>query len=186
MPERRVSLSEAVRQRVPPQIIGQANTRAGSHSHIVNSFAAHFAEVAVDPETSEARVLRYVAAHDCGRPINLLAVEGQIQGGVLQAIGYALTEELAVDSDSGAPSAANLDIFKIPTVRDIPGEFKAIVVDVVDPVGPYGAKAIGEPPLAPVAAAIANAVYDATGVRIRDLPITSEKVLRELHELHGP
>ena len=180
VPARRVPTAEALRRREPRQIIGQASTRAGSRTHIVNAFAAHFAEVAVDPETGEVRLLRYVAAHDCGRPINPLAVEGQIQGGVLQALGFALMEELTVDPDSGIPSAANLDTFKIPNVRDIPQEFRTIMVDVVDPVGPYGAKAIVEPPLVPVAAAIANAVYDATGVRIRELPITPEKVLRGL------
>ncbi len=139
----------------------------------------------VDPETGQVQVLSYVAAHDCGKPINLLGVEGQIEGGVMQGLGYALTEVLEVDPDTGTPSAANLDTFKIPDMPWVPKRFETVVVDVVDPVGPFGAKAIGEPPLAPPAAVIANAVYDATGVRIRELPITPEKVLAGLRA-NGP
>ena len=106
-------------------------------------------------------------------------------GGVLQGLGYALSEGLQIDTDSGNPLVANLDAFKIPTAKDIPVSFKTIIADVVDPVGPLGAKAIGEPPLAPPAAAIANAVHDATGVRLKDLPITAEKVLAGLRSLRG-
>jgi CO/xanthine dehydrogenase Mo-binding subunit len=84
-----------------------------------------------------------------------------------------------VDPESGVPLTLNLDSFKIPNLADIP-PIEAVLIEQPDPVGPYGAKALGEPPLVPVAAAIANAVYDATGVRIRDLPITAEKILQRL------
>jgi CO/xanthine dehydrogenase Mo-binding subunit len=180
LPERRMSVSQAVGRRQPAQVIGQASTRAGSTTSIVNSFAAHFAEVEVDTETGQVSVLRYVAAHDCGRPINRLGVEGQVRGGVLQGLGYALSEEINVDSSSGNPSVANLDSFKLPTARDIPAGFEVVLADVVDPVGPFGAKAIGEPPLALPAAVIANAVYDATGVRVREVPLTPERILAAL------
>ena len=184
-PSRRLTIQEAMRNKAPRHIIGQADVQAGSTTSIVNSFAAHFVQVAVDPETGQVRVLRYVAAHDCGQPINLMAVEGQIEGGVLQGFGYALTEDLQVNPDDGTPSVANIDTFKLPTPADVPERFDVLVVDSFDPVGPFGAKAVGEVPVAPVAAAIANAVYDATGVRIRDLPITPEKVLRGLRALQG-
>jgi xanthine dehydrogenase molybdenum-binding subunit len=177
-------VADALKRRSPRQIIGHADTRAGSDRFIINSFAAHFAQVSVDPDTGQVRVLRYVAAHDCGQPINVMAVEGQIEGGVMQGFGYALTESLTVDPADGSPSAANLDTFKVPAQLDMP-QMQVLVVDSADPVGPFGAKAVGEVPVAPVAAAIANAVYDATGVRIRDLPITPEKVLRGLRELAG-
>jgi len=183
LPERRLSVAEAVARRQPAQVIGQASTRAGSRTSIVNSFAAHFAAVEVDAETGEVRLVAYVAAHDCGQPINLLGVHGQIYGGVVQGLGYALSEQLGIDPESGNPLVANLDAFKIPTASDVPASFQIVLADVVDPVGPFGAKAIGEPPLAPPAAAIANAVYDATGLRIKDLPITPEKVLAGLRTL---
>ena len=181
-PNRQVTVVDALRNRLPRQIVGTADTRAGSDRYIINAFAAHFAEVSVDPDTGEVRVLRYVAAHDCGQPINLMAVEGQIEGGVMQGLGLALTEQLGVDPTDGSPTSANLDTFKVPAQPDMPA-MQVLLVDSHDAVGPFGAKAVGEVPVAPVAAAIANAVYDATGVRIRDLPVTAEKVLRGLREL---
>jgi xanthine dehydrogenase molybdenum-binding subunit len=167
-------------RRQPEQVIaGEARLRAGSKTHIVNSFAAHFAEVEVDPDTGAVAVLRYVAVHDSGRIIHPEAARSQIIGGVVQGIGYALVEDIPLDPDTGAPLTLNLDSFKIPNLIDIP-PIEAILIEHPDPVGPFGAKALGEPPLVPVAAAIANAVYDATGARIRALPITAEKLLREI------
>lgn len=150
-----------------------------SRTHIINSFAAHFAEVEVDPDSGAVRVLRYVAAHDSGRIVHPEAARGQIVGGVLQGIGYALMEEIPMDPDTGMPLTLNLDSFKIPNLIDTP-PIDIILVEEPDPIGPYGAKALGEPPLVPGAAAIANAVNDAIGVRIRELPISAEKVLRAL------
>ncbi|MCZ6548168.1 MAG: molybdopterin-dependent oxidoreductase [Deltaproteobacteria bacterium] len=106
---------------------------------------------------------------------------GQIVGGVVQGLGYALMEDIPLDLESGAPLALNLQDFKFPTLVDLPS-IEPVLIEQDDPFGPYGAKALGEPPLVPVAATIANAVCDATGVRIRDLPITAEKVLRGLNE----
>jgi xanthine dehydrogenase molybdenum-binding subunit len=162
-------------------VVGQANVRAGSKTHIINSFAAHFAEVEVDPESGVIRVLRYIAVHDSGRIINPETARGQIVGGVVQGLGYALMEDIPLDLESGAPLALNLQDFKFPTLADLPS-IEPVLIERDDPFGPYGAKGLGEPPLVPVAAAIANAVCDATGVRIRTLPITAEKVLRGLNE----
>jgi xanthine dehydrogenase molybdenum-binding subunit len=174
-PEIRVPLGHVIRRHKDQIVIGEAKLRAGSKTHIINSFAAHFAEVEVDPETGCVRVLRYVAVHDSGRIIHPEAARGQIVGGVVQGLGYALMEEIPIDPESGAPQTLNLDSFKIPNFLDIP-PIDAVLIEQPDPVGPYGAKALGEPPLVPVAATVANAVYDAVGVRIRDLPITAEKV----------
>jgi xanthine dehydrogenase molybdenum-binding subunit len=180
-PEIRIPLGHVIRRNQDHVVIGKASLRSGSKTHIINSFAAHFAEVEVDPDTGSVRVLRYVAVHDSGRIIHPEAARGQIIGGVVQGLGYALMEDIPVDPESGAPLTLNLDSFKIPNLIDIP-PIEPVLIENPDPVGPYGAKALGEPPLVPVAAAIANAVYDATGVRIRDLPITAEKVLRGLHQ----
>lgn len=178
-PEMKIPVRHVIRRQPDQTITGEAKLRAGSKTHIINSFAAHFAEVEVDSDSGAVRVLRYVAVHDSGRIIHPEAARGQIIGGVVQGIGYALMEEIAMDPDTGAPLALNLDSFKIPNLIDIP-TIEAVLLEQPDPIGPYGAKALGEPPLVPVAAAIANAVYDACGVRIRELPITAEKVLRNL------
>jgi xanthine dehydrogenase molybdenum-binding subunit len=177
----KIPVSHVIRRQPARTIVGEAKLRAGSKTHIINSFAAHFADVEVDPDTGIVRVLRYVAAHDSGRIIHPEAARGQIIGGVVQGIGYALMEEIPMDSDTGAPLTLNFDSFKIPNLIDVP-PIEALLVEQPDPIGPYGAKALGEPPLVPVAAAIANAVYDAAGVRIRELPITAEKVLRRIRE----
>jgi xanthine dehydrogenase molybdenum-binding subunit len=178
-PEIRIPISHVIRRQPEKTIIGEAKLRAGSKTHIINSFAAHFAEVEVDPDSGAVRVLRYVAVHDSGRIIHPEAARGQIIGGIVQGIGYALMEEIPMDPDTGAPLTLNLDSFKIPNLIDIP-PIEAVLLEQPDPIGPYGAKALGEPPLVPVAAAIANAVNDATGARIRELPISAEKVLRSL------
>ncbi|HEY7318045.1 MAG TPA: xanthine dehydrogenase family protein molybdopterin-binding subunit [Candidatus Binatia bacterium] len=180
-PEIRIPIGHVIRRSQDQVIVGNASLRSGSKTHIINSFAAHFAEVEVDPDTGSVSVLRYVAVHDSGRIIHPEAARGQIIGGVVQGLGYALMEDIPVDPESGAPLTLNLDSFKIPNLVDIP-PIEAVLIERPDPVGPYGAKALGEPPLVPVAAAIANAVCDATGIRIRDLPITAEKVLRGLQQ----
>ena len=178
-PELKIPVSHVIRRQPDQTIVGEAILRAGSKTHIINSFAAHFAEVEVDPDSGSVRVVRYVAVHDSGRIIHPEAARGQIIGGVVQGIGYALMEEIPMDPDTGAPLTLNLDSFKIPNLIDIP-PIEAVLIEQPDPIGPYGAKALGEPPLVPVAAAIANAVNDAIGVRIRELPITAEKVLRAM------
>jgi CO/xanthine dehydrogenase Mo-binding subunit len=136
-------------------------------------FGAHFAEVEVDPETGEIHLLRYVAAHDVGKAINPMAVEGQIEGGVVQGLGYALMEEVLFKE--GRILNPDLQDYTIPTAVDIP-PIESILVESNDPAGPYGAKGIGEPTLIPVAPAVANAIFDATGIRMTELPITAERL----------
>jgi xanthine dehydrogenase molybdenum-binding subunit len=145
----------------------------------VTSFCAQVADVEVDPETGQVKVHRIVTAHDVGTIFNPLGHQGQIDGAVIQGLGFALMEEL--QSEDGRVSTLSLGDVKIPTVPDIPN-LVTVLVEHPEGNGPYQGKAIGENPISPVAPAIANAVYDAVGVRIRDLPITAEKVRAALKE----
>ena len=141
------------------------------------TFSAHAVEVAVDTGTGEITVLKSVGCHDVGRAINPTAVEGQIQGGSAQGIGWALMEEVQVDE--GVTQTPSFSEYLIPTAKDLP-RTEAIILESGTGVGPFGAKGIGEPSLTPAAPAVANAVADAIGVRVYDLPITPEKVLEAL------
>ncbi len=146
---------------------------------IAYSFGTQAAEVEVDVETGRVRVLRFVAAHDVGRAINPLGVEGQIEGAIAQGIGYALLEEMKLVRGR----VVNPDFldYRIPTAVDM-APVESILVEPDDPHGPYGAKSIGETALVPTAAAIGNAIYDATGVRMTDLPMTPDKILIALRK----
>jgi CO/xanthine dehydrogenase Mo-binding subunit len=138
-------------------------------------YATQIAEVDVDDETGEVEIIRIVASHDCGTPINPTLVEGQVEGGVAMGIGFALYEEMLFN-DAGQQINPNLTNYIIPTALDMP-DIKTDIVDSYDPTGPFGAKGVGEPSLVPTAAAILNAIHDAVGVRITSLPATSEKIL---------
>ncbi|MGD8967802.1 MAG: xanthine dehydrogenase family protein molybdopterin-binding subunit [Anaerolineae bacterium] len=141
------------------------------------TFGAQAVEVAVDTETGQVTVSKSVASHDVGRAINPVAVEGQIQGGSAQGLGYALMEEFVVEK--GVTQTPSLSEYLVPTSVDFPTT-EAIILESGTGVGPFGAKGIGEPALTPAAPAVANAVADAIGVRVYDLPITPEKVLEAL------
>ncbi len=143
------------------------------------TFGAQAVEVAVDIETGEISVLKSVAAHDVGRAINPAAVRGQIQGGAAQGMGYALMEEFVVEK--GVTKTPSLSEYLIPTAKDFP-DTDAIIMESGTGVGPFGAKGIGEPALTPAAPAVANAVADAIGVRVEELPITPERVLEALEK----
>ncbi len=125
------------------------------------------------------KVLRIVSAHDVGKAINPMACEQQIEGALGTGIGATLMEEIRFDK--GKTLNPNFADYKMPTSLDIP-EIVPILVETIHDQGPFGAKGLGEPALAPTAPAIANAIYDAVGVRIKDLPITPDKVLRALKE----
>lgn len=146
----------------------------------VHTFGCQIAQVAVDAALGEVRVERVIAVHDVGRIVNPLAASSQVEGGVLQGMAFALSEELVVDPTSGIPVNACLDDYKLPTIADVP----EIVIDfphVPDANLPsLGAKGLGEPPVVPTAAAIANAFAHATGRRCRALPLTRERVLEAL------
>ncbi|HLI10018.1 MAG TPA: xanthine dehydrogenase family protein molybdopterin-binding subunit [Alphaproteobacteria bacterium] len=141
------------------------------------TFGAHAVEVAVDTETGEITVLKSVGAHDVGQAINPAAVEGQIEGGAVQGQGYALSEELIYRE--GRLMTPSFSEYLIPTAMDVP-PVRSIILESRSGLGPFGAKGIGEPALTAVAPAIANAVADAIGVRVSDLPITPEKVVNAL------
>ncbi len=143
------------------------------------SYQAFVAEVEVDPETGFVRAQKIWAAHDCGRALNLTAVEGQIEGSVHMGMGQALTEEMKYQK--GQLLNGSLLEYKIPTPIETP-EIEAIVVESIDPEGPLGAKECGEGALAPVIPAIANAIHDAVGVRLREVPMTPERVLAAIEK----
>jgi CO/xanthine dehydrogenase Mo-binding subunit len=143
-------------------------------------FAAHLAKVAVDPETGEVRVLDYVAAQDVGRAINPAEVEGQIHGGVVQGIGWALYEEMAYDENGQLLTSTLMD-YALPHSQDVP-TITPLLVEVPSELGPFGAKGVGEPPVVPVAAAIANAIKDAVGIRMTQIPMTPERIFASLRE----
>jgi xanthine dehydrogenase YagR molybdenum-binding subunit len=146
----------------------------------VRTCGAQCAEVEVDTETGEVTVLRVVTAHDCGRVVNPTMVDSQVCGGVTQGMGFALIEERIVDEKTGVVLNANLEQYLVPTAPDAPDIHNATLSMPDLEANTTGAKGIGEPPLIPTAPAIANAVYDAIGVRIRNLPISREKILEGL------
>jgi CO/xanthine dehydrogenase Mo-binding subunit len=143
------------------------------------SFASHIAQISVDPETGMIDVERYYTAQDVGKALNLLNCKGQIEGGVVFGLGYALTEEIL--SDSGQNLNSNLWEYLLPTAPHVP-ELTVDVVEVPSTFGPFGAKGVGETPCIPVAAAIANALEDAIGVRVTEAPLTPERVLAAIRE----
>ena len=157
----------------------EASVMPGSADYIVNSFGAHFAEVEVDTETGQVSVRRYVAAHDSGRILNPQLAANQVEGGVSQMLGFALSEQMLTDAHSGVTLNASFLEHKSPTIQEYP-PVQVLFADVNDPIGPFGAKALGEPPSIGVAPALINAIYDAVGVRISDLPATPDKVLNAL------
>jgi nicotinate dehydrogenase medium molybdopterin subunit len=135
------------------------------------------AEVEVDVETGQVHLKQFTTAHSTGTVINPLMHQGQIDGGVVMGMGYALIEQVLIDA--GKVVTTNFGENKIPSIQDIP-VLKTLVQEFAAGNGPYGGMSIGESPVVPVAAAIANAVDDAVGVRIYDLPVTAEKVLSAL------
>lgn len=151
-------------------------TNAEPEESPVASFMAQVAEVSVDAETGEIKLLRVTSAHDVGQVLNPIGHQGQINGGVMQAIGHSLMEEVGV-GDDGRVDVASLADYKLPTAIDLP-ELRTALVESEDGLGPYRTKGIGEYAIEALAAAIANAVADASGVRVTSLPITSEKVFR--------
>lgn len=137
-------------------------------------FTAHLARVAVDPETGEVRVLDYVAIQDVGMAINPALVEGQVHGGVTQGLGWALFENMIYD-ENGQLLTSNLMDYALPHSHDVPN-ISTVLVEIPSDLGPFGAKGVGEPPVVPVGATIANAVFDAVGARVAQLPITPERL----------
>jgi len=136
-------------------------------------YGANAAEVVVDTETGKVDVVDFVSVHDVGRAINRDAVRGQMIGGVAMGLGYGLLEEFVIEE--GAPAQLNFDEYLVPTSMDVP-PVKTIIVENEDPAGPFGAKSVGEPTNEIAAPAITNAIFNATGQRITELPANLERV----------
>ena len=138
-------------------------------------FNAQGAEVLVDRQTGQVRVTRFVQAQDVGLAVNPMGVEGQLDGGAVQGIGRALSEEILIDQDTGKVRNASLATYLMPLALDMP-EIENILVEVPSEEGPFGIRAVAESPGFGPPAAIANAIFDAVGVRIKTLPLSAERV----------
>jgi CO/xanthine dehydrogenase Mo-binding subunit len=158
-------------------IVGYARINAAGAAP---SLATHIADVEVDPETGKVSVIRYTAIQDAGRAIHPSYVEGQYQGGVAQGIGWALNEEYIYGDDGKLQNPGFLD-YRVPVASDLP-MIDTVIIEVPNPRHPYGVRGVGETPIVPPMAAIANAVANATGVRFTDLPMSPPRVLKALDE----
>ena len=164
------------------QILGKGSRGPNPAGMRVLTFGVQIAEVAVDIETGEVRVDRIAAIHDVGRVINPLGASSQVEGGIIQGLGHTLSEERLLDPRSGSVLTQTLDSYRMPTIADVP-EIVTELIDVPDAhLTNLGSKGLGEPPIVPTSAAIANAIRDATGADVRSLPIGREEMLRALRE----
>lgn len=179
-PQKSVTFKDTARKAGNNMIIGKGFRGPNPDGYSLNTFGAHFAEVEVDTETGRVTLLRHVAAHHSGRAFNPLTMTSQIEGGVIQSMGYALSEQRVIDPASGIPLNMNMENYKPMTALDVPTIEPVLLTQVDEHCNTLGGKGIGEPPRIPAAAAIANAVADAIGVHIRELPITPDKVLAAL------
>ncbi len=148
------------------------------------AFSAQLVEVEVDEETGEVKVLKHVIAQDAGRAINPLAVEGQMVGGAAQGLGWALYEEMAYDEDGQLLSGSWMD-YTLPDSMQTAPDVETIIVEVPSEHGPFGARGVGEPPVVPTPAAVANAIAHCTGLRLTNIPMTAPRVLRALRSKNG-
>jgi CO/xanthine dehydrogenase Mo-binding subunit len=158
-------------------IVGRASV---DPEGVGGGFATHIVDVEVDPETGKVTVLRYTAVQDVGRAVHPSYVEGQMQGGVVQGIGWGLNEEYAYNDRGVMTNASFLD-YRMPTCLDLP-MIDTVLVEVPNPGHPYGVRGVGEVPIVPPPAALANAIYRAAGVRLRQLPMAPGRVLRAMLE----
>lgn len=183
-PTRSMAVSEVTGKIAPHTLQGRGARGPNPSDKAIKTFGAQCIEVEVDTEIGEVTVLRVATAHDVGRIVNPALVDSQVIGGVTQGIGYALMEERIVDANLGVVLNANLEEYKVPTVADIP-PIEHVRIGVPDlEANPIGAKGVGEPPLVPTAPAIANAVFDAIGVRIHDAPLTRHRLQAALTGQH--
>ncbi len=178
--ERVMSVAELAGEIAPHTVIGDGVRLSNPSGTSIRPFGAQMAEVEVDLDTGEVRLRRIVSAPECGRLLNRRTATSQVLGGVTQGVGFALTEERIVDDELGRVMNANLEDYLLPTMLDVPDIVHA-EVDLPDTNANHlGAKGMGELPLIPAAPAILNAVFDATGVRFRELPLTRARVLKAL------
>ena len=155
--------------------VDPANSQGDAYS--AYCWASQLVEVEIDTDTGKTKCVRIISATDAGKAINPQIVEGQVEGGAMQGLGFALMEEMVVED--GVFKNSNLSTYLIPTASDVP-VVESILVEVPDPTGPYGAKGVGEPATIPTAPAILNAIARIIGVRIRQTPATPERILTAL------
>jgi len=179
-PSRTVTFAEAARLS-PVAILSSASSGQQGTGPVRTSFTAQFAKVAVDMLTGEVKVLRYVAVQDCGTILNPLLSTSQIKGGVLQGLSIALHEQLTWDRLTGVPLNAGYHGAKIITHEDAP-QIEVEFIEPAEPNGPFGAKSVGELPIIPTVASVANAIYNATGVRYYSMPITRDQIINGLNK----
>ena len=173
------------------ELAGQLNRTGGPISSQVSvdpkgaggAFSTHIADVEVDPDTGKVTVLRFSAIQDAGKAIHPSYVEGQMQGGVVQGIGWALNEEYFMSDQGSMVNSSFLD-YRMPTSLDLP-MIDTVIVEVANPGHPYGVRGVGEVPIVPPMAAIANAIHDAIGARMESLPMSPGAILEALWEKDG-
>jgi CO/xanthine dehydrogenase Mo-binding subunit len=182
-PQQAVTLKELARDSVTwgsGPVVGKGSTTRMQPAH---AYAAHVADVEVDPSTGKVKILNYTCFQDVGRAVNPVQVEGQMQGGAVQGIGWALSEEYMFDK--GVLKNANLLDYRCPVALDLP-MINTVIIEVPAADGPYGIRGTGEVPIVPPGAALANAIYRATGVRLYELPMTPERVFWALRTGTAP
>jgi CO/xanthine dehydrogenase Mo-binding subunit len=150
------------------------------------TFGAQGVEVSLDPGTGQYRVDRVVACYDVGRVIHPGLIRGQVYGGIVQGLGTGMMEELKLDEKSGRVINASLMDYKIPTAADVPEVMEAYFIETPQDDGPFGARGVGEHTMIPTPAAVANALRDACGIQLYEMPITAERVWRALHRREDP
>jgi CO/xanthine dehydrogenase Mo-binding subunit len=178
-PEKRLSFKEVAAQltKTGGPVVGRATVAPRG---VGGAFATHIVDLQVDPETGKVQILRYTAVQDAGKAVHPSYVEGQMQGGVVQGIGWALNEEYVYSEQGTMANASFLD-YRMPTSLDLP-MIDTVIVEVPNPGHPFGVRGVGEVPIVPPPAAIANAIYRATGVRLRQLPMAPGRVLQAMQE----
>jgi CO/xanthine dehydrogenase Mo-binding subunit len=181
VPGRAIKLSDIARKTMQfsgkyPPVFGQGRV---AQTESAPAFSAQLAEVEVDRETGEVRLHKLVVVQDVGRAVNPLAIRGQMMGGATQGIGWALYEQMIYDANGQLLTGSWMD-YAVPNIIQTPPAVETIIVEVPSETGPYGARGVGEAPVVPTAAAIANAIADATGARLTDLPMTAPRVLAAL------
>jgi CO/xanthine dehydrogenase Mo-binding subunit len=161
-------------------VVGRATVSPEGPS---NGFGTHIVDVEVDPETAKVTILRYTVIQDAGTAIHPSYVEGQMQGGAVQGIGWALNEEYVFDEQGRMQNASFLD-YRMPTALDLP-RIETIIVEVPNPAHPYGVRGVGETPIVAPPAAVAIAIHRATGVRMRELPMSPPRLWAAMQNGHG-
>jgi xanthine dehydrogenase YagR molybdenum-binding subunit len=179
-PTKKITISDIIGKMGERVLVTTGTRNPNPEGYAINSFGAQFADLEVDIETGKVRVIKIAAAYDVGRVLNMKTAENQVHGGVMQGLSFALMEQRLIDQQTGKVLTTNYHDYKIPTIKDTPEIEVYIVSDADTLISSVGAKGIGEPAIIPTAGAIANAVYNAIGVRVKSLPITPDKVLTAL------